>query len=609
MTGSIRNRGTLSCLVFVGLGWLGASAQHELKLPIQPVRYVVSLAKASEHLVSVKIELPPGPAERNVQLPVWYALYQVRDFSQFVRSLRSSTSSLVIRMVNKSQWRITGAQDGAEIEYDIFADISGPFGSQINSHHAFFNLAEILMYPVDARRSAVEIHFVDIPDGWRVGTTLPISASGFTADSYDELVDAPVEISAFEERDFDQDGGHYRVIVDAVRGDYDMGKILPMLQRIVNSEVSWMEDRPFQTYLFIYHFPREGGGGGMEHAYSTAIDVNAHTLTFDPNALASVTAHEFFHLWNVKRIRPQSLEPPDYTKENYTDALWFSEGVTSTVEDYTLLRAGFLDEHEYLSHLASAITELENRPAHLTQSAEESSLGAWLEKYSYYRAPERSISYYNKGDLLGVLLDLEMRDVSHGTKSLRDLFQWMNSNYAQKNKLFADSQAVLQAAGTITHSDLDTLFGKYVAGSDEIPWNMFFKTVGLQLMSEKVEAADPGFEAVRNFDSPLTVVSVAENGAAERAGLARGDVIIKLNGHDLADSGASGNFEHSMATLRPGETIHIRVRNQNGKRELSWKLDKRKALEFRFENMENLTQQQRVSRTAWLKGESEQSQP
>ncbi len=559
--------------------------------------------------MSVKIELPHGPAERNLQLPVWYALYQVRDFSQYVRSVRSATSSVAIQMVTKSQWRITGAQNGAEMEYDIFADSPGPFGAQLNSHHAFFNLAEILMYPTDARSSPIEIHFTDIPDAWRVGTTLRTSASGFTAGSFDDLVDAPVEIGAFEERDLDEDRGHYRVIVDAVRGDYDMNKILATVQRIVFAEVNWMADRPFQTYLFIYHFPREGGGGGMEHAYGTAIDVNAHTLTFDPNALASVTAHEFFHLWNVKRIRPQSLEPPDYTKENYTDALWFSEGVTSTVEDYTLLRAGFLDEHEYLSHLASAIAELENRPAHLTQSAEESSLDAWLEKYSYYRGPERSISYYNKGDLLGVLLDLEMRDVTHGTKSLRDLFQWMNSNYAQKNKFFADSQGVLQAAGTITHSDIDRLFEKYVAGTDEIPWNMFFKTVGLQLMTEKVETADPGFEAARNFDSPLTVVTVAENGAAERAGLAKGDVLLKLNGRDPSGNGPSGNFEHSMTTLRPGETIHIRVRNQNGERELSWKLDMRKTLEFRFENMDNLTPQQKARRTAWLKGEPEPAQP
>ena len=508
-------------------------------------------------------------------------------------------------MIDKSQWRITGAQTGAQIEYEIYADDPGPFGAQLNSHHAFFNLAEILMYPTDARNSPVDIHFTDIPGTWRIGTALRASANGFTASSYDELVDSPVEISPFEENYFDVGGGHYRVIVDAVRGDYDMNNILPMLQRIVSAETSWMADRPFKTYLFIYHFPRESRGGGMEHAYGTAIDVNAHNLTFDPYAVESVTAHEFFHLWNVKRIRPQSLEPPDYTKDNYTNALWFSEGVTSTVEDYMLLRAGLLDEHEYLSHLASAIAELENRPAHLTQSAEDSSLDAWLEKYSYYRGPERSISYYNKGDLLGVLLDLKIRDASDGTKSLRDLFQWMNSNYAQKNRFFPDSEGVRQAAEVVTNSDLSVFFEKYVAGTDEIPWNDFFKTVGLQLEVDKVQAADPGFMAVRNFDSPLTVISVAENGAAEHAGLAKNDVIMKINGHNPSGNGTSGNFEHSVAALHPGETIHVRIRNQTGERELSWKLDTRNALEFRLEDMQNITLQQKARRAAWLKGESE----
>src|SRR5438445_12370854 len=152
-----------------------------------------------------------------------------------------------------------------------------------------------------------------------------------------------------------------------------------------------MNDRPFDHYMFIYHFPKAGGGGGMEHAYSTMIDSSADRVRGNPLSLADVTAHEFFHLWNVKRIRPQSLEPVDYTKENYTNALWFSEGVTNTVEDYILLRAGLLDENQFLHRLAGQIEELEDRPAHLSQSAEESSLDAWLEKYQPYWSPERSI--------------------------------------------------------------------------------------------------------------------------------------------------------------------------------------------------------------------------
>src|SRR6202030_4232133 len=140
-----------------------------------------------------------------------------------------------------------------------------------------------------------------------------------------------------------------------------------------------MGDLPFDNYMFLYHFPHGPAGGGMEHSYSTAIDVHADVLSQSPEALTSITAHEFFHLWNVKRIRPQTLEPVDYTRENYTRALWFSEGVTSTAEGTIELRAGLLDEKQYLYRLGEQITELERRPAHRTQSAEESSLDAWLE--------------------------------------------------------------------------------------------------------------------------------------------------------------------------------------------------------------------------------------
>ena len=169
--------------------------------------------------------------------------------------------------------------------------------------------------------------------------------------------------------------------------------------------------------------------------------------------MGDLTSHEFFHLWNVKRIRPQSLEPIDYTKENYTRALWFSEGVTTTAGNIIRVRAGLLDEAGDLQTLANEIGELERRPAHLTQSAEESSLDAWLEKYDYYRLPERSISYYNKGYLLGVLLDLKIREASRDTASLRDVFLWMNQN-ARKGQLFPDSEGVSSAAEVVSHADM-----------------------------------------------------------------------------------------------------------------------------------------------------------
>ena len=564
-------------------------------------RYTVSLTNPAEHLLTVKIELPAGPDQTDLQLPVWYALYQVRDFSQYVREVHATNGSpLSIHKLNSSRWRIGGAGDGAQVEYEVFANDPGPFGAELNSHHAFFNLAEVLMYPTDAH-GPLEIHFANVPSGWLIATALSPLANGYAARNYDELVDSPVEIGKFQENDFDEGGGHYRAIVDAVPGDYEMSDIVSTLRGIVEAETSWMNDRPFSTYVFFYHFPRDTrGAGGMEHANGTAIGINSQVLARNPQALAEITAHEFFHLWNVKRIRPQSLEPVDYARENYSDALWFSEGVTSTVENYALLRAGLLDEQSYFERLGKAITELEHRPAHLTQSAEESSIDTWLEKYPNYNSPERSISYYNKGELLGVMLDLKLRDATGGAKSLRDLFQWMNANYSQKGHCFEDSEGVRRAAETISNADLKMFFDKYVSGTGEIPWNEYFDTVGLQLVTQKVEVAEAGFVAARNFDSSLTVASVQENSRAKKAGLKEGDIILKVNGEV-----ARQNLDQSITALHSGDKLKIRVQNRDGEREMSWKLDGREESQFRLQDLPAITPEQRARRAAWLKGESE----
>ena len=566
------------------------------------VRYTVSLANLREHRVEVTIEIPPGRSERELQLPVWNALYQVRDFSQYMNWIRAATrggQALVITQLTKSRWKITGTEGGARAGYEMFSDDPGPYGAQLNSHHAFFNLAEILCYLEGERGSPADLEFRDVPAGWKVATPLDQRGRVFSADNYDQLVDSPVEIGAFEEKDFQQACGEYRVLVDAERAQAILDTIVPPIQRIVSTETNWMNDCPFERYMFIYHFGESPGGGGMEHAYSTAITLAARDLSENFDDFTRVTAHEFFHLWNVKRIRPQSLEPIDYTKENYTPALWFSEGVDTTVAEYVRLRAGFVDEPHYLEYLSRSITELESRPAHLTQSAEQSSLDAWLERYPYYNLPARSISYYNKGELLGVLLDLKMRESTNDQVSLRELFRWMNEHYAKQGKFFADSDGVRQAAEALTHSSFGDFFHKEVSGVDEIPWNDFFKRVGLHLVTSEVISADAGFQAARNFDQPFTVVEIQPGSNADLAGLKLGDLILEVNGEPPAR-----DLERTLEQLAPGELLHLRVRRDGSVRELEWKLDSRKRLVFRLQDVPDLTSEQRSRRAAWLFGDA-----
>jgi len=567
--------------------------------------YTVALTSPEQHLVEVQIILPAGAAQRELQLPVWNALYQVRDFAQYINWVRAKDRSgkpLAVRELDKSRWQIQGAVTGAIVEYQIYVDSPGPFGAQFNPHHAFLNLAQILMYPVDARSAPLTVRFAQIPDDWHIATPLTRSEGGeFSAANYDRLVDSPVEIGNFEESDFDEAGAHFRVIVDADPTDYDMAKLVAALHKITAAATSWMNDRPFDTYMFLYHFPRGPAGGGMEHACATAIDLNADVLKQSLYPFTSVTSHEFFHLWNVKRIRPQTLEPIDYTKENYTRALWFSEGVTSTAEGIIQLRAGLIDEKQYLTGLGEGITELERRPAHLTQSAEESSLDAWLESNGYYRRPERSISYYNKGELLGVMLDLAVRDASHGAASLREVLEWMNANYAKQGRFFNDSEGVREAAEAVTHADLSSFFTKYVAGTEEIPWNDFFRSVGLRVDALAKTVPDAGFIASRNFDGPMSVAAVTSGSDAEHAGLQVGDTIVEMQGKPVGQES-----RQELARLNPGDTLTVKVRSRRGnERELKWKIGSRQEISYVIKDLDQVTAEQRARRAAWLKGEAQ----
>ncbi|MBZ5646866.1 MAG: PDZ domain-containing protein [Acidobacteriia bacterium] len=575
-----------------------------------PVDYYVSLAKMRDRLVHVRIHVAGTSAEREVQLPVWNALYQVRDFAQYVRRVTAKDATgreLPVRKLDKTTWRIYHAESGAEIEYDILADQPGPYGSQLNSEHGFFNLAELLMYPTDARDSLMTVTFTDLPRDWDVATVLPSLNPGeaarlgrFSARNYDRLVDAPVEMGRFAAIEFEDGGARYHIAVHADPADYDMNAVRETVRKTVASEVAWMNDRPFGDFLFIYHFPRNTGGGGMEHAYSTAIDVPADRLRDDPYALPSVTAHEFFHLWNVKRIRPKSLEPIDYLHENFTTALWFSEGFTNTVADYTMLRTGAWSEQQFLTALSREIYRLESRPAARIQSAEESSLDTWFDKYPQYRTAERSIDYYNKGEILGILLDLAMRDATQGGKSLRELFQWMEKNYFYEARYFDDTAGVRYAVEKVTGKDFGWFFENYVSGVTPIPYDEFFRSVGLRLDHRKAVFPDPGFVSVKNFDQPPAVYVVSPGADAERAGLVPGDIIVEINGKP-----ATIDVESAIANMRPGDILRLKIKGRRGTRDVKIKLGGREEQNFAIVESPSVTPAQQARRAAWLRGESQ----
>ena len=577
----------------------------------EPTEYFVSLADSANHLAHVSVRLREGSGARVLEMPVWNALYQVRNFAANIENVRAQDAAgaaVAIDNVKTSEWQITVPPGCLVVNYDIYLNSPGPFGTTLNEDHGFFNWAMVLMYSPAYRAEASSVRFLDVPTTWELrdvhvfGAAAPgkVDHAVGIARNYDELVDSPVEVGTFQQSSFQQDGGTYYVVVHGNPADYDMAKLDTVLKQITHAEVDWMQDRPFDEYTFLYHFPHGPAGGGMEHAYGTAIDVNADRLRGDLLPLAEVTAHEFFHLWNVKRIRPQSLEPINYQAEMDTRALWFSEGVTSTVGDLMMVRSGLFDERQYLAQISGEITELQRRPAHTWQSVEGSSLDAWFEGIAAYRSPERSISYYNKGEIDGILLDLRIRELTNGTKSLRDLFHLMNDQYAKQHRFFPDSAGVEQAAESITGQSFGEFFGDYVAGVKEIPYDEFFQFVGLQVVPLTTRVATAGFTSAANLGGQPEVARVDPNSDAQRQGILPGDRVTAVNG-----APAQAYLDEELSRLAPGTVIHLQLENRRGKREVELRLGVRQEQSYEVRDLPAVTAAQREHRAAWIHGEDE----
>ncbi len=506
-------------------------------------------------------------------MPAWNALYQIRDFAYRLRDLRAVAPAsadlpehpIAIFPINQQLWQIGPPRGALQpdnpplqiVRYSIAWDDPGPFNSQLNAHHAFMNLAEILMYVSGRRREDTEVLFENIPANWKIAAQLPEGpyAASFRADSYDALVDAPFEAGKFEDFTFENQGAHFRVVVDG--SEWNKGRLEDFLRRITRYELNLMEGPPFKDYTFFFHIGNytDVGGGGMEHANSTAI------AAASVESAATVAAHEFFHAWNVKRIRPQTLEPVDYSKEQYTRALWFAEGVTSTYGAYTLERTELWTKSQFYQDLAAQISELQSRPAHQWQSVEESSLDAWLEKYDDYNAPDRSISYYNKGQIVGLLLDLAIRDATDNHKSLDDVLRAMNTAYAKAGKFYDDSAGVRRTVEEVSGKSFEDFFRRFVSGADEIPYDEFLSAAGWQLKVEGSQTADLGFWPGADSGKGIGVSEVEPGSAAEAAGLRDGDFIVpphdKSKSRDFAGIFAAPSlrgrpFESSRPPRHPG---------------------------------------------------------
>jgi predicted metalloprotease with PDZ domain len=454
----------------------------------EPIQYVLDLRQPASHRLEVVMTVAGASPSTEFQFPAWNNLYQIRDFARNIEELTADCdgSKEQLARVDLNTWR-SEAKPCAELSlrYAVYVAGSPPFSSALDTQHAFLNFATLLFYLPKERGRGAHVKFL-IPAEWKVASLLEEDADGFLAPNYDVLADSPTEIGQFQEYTFTQDGATYRVVVHADLEDYSPDRLLASLRKITATETALMRDVPFSRYTFILHFPREEGGGGMEHRNGTAISVRAGQLREHWENLEDVAAHEFFHLWNVKRIRPQGLEPIDYVHGNDTRDLWFCEGVTSTYGALALLRAGLISRQTFYDRLGRAMTTLESRPARFFQSAEESGLEAWYEKYNDYHRPERSISYYNKGELLGFLLDLALRHATANAAGLDDVMRRLNEDFARHGRYYTEEdlrRVMAQLAPGF--SGLEAFFGDYVRGTRELDYATYLGYAGLEPETER----------------------------------------------------------------------------------------------------------------------------
>jgi predicted metalloprotease with PDZ domain len=582
------------------------------------ISFNVSMPEPHTHLLRVSMrvraagarQLPPSVS---LVMPVWTpGSYLVREYARHVQDFAAREAggagrALAWRKTNKNTWRVeTGGAREFEAEYAVYSNELSVRTNELNDRRAFWNNAALLMYP-EGHLAAPSTVRVSAPAGWKIASALPNAAGrpdAFRAENFDALYDAPFLVSDFKTVQFDVRGVAHRIVLDG-EGNYDAEALRRDFKKIVEANVALMGDVPYPQYTF-FLLTAAARGGGLEHANSTAII--AQRFGFRPESayrqILATVAHEHFHAWNVKRIRPDALGPFDYTAENYTRLLWVAEGVTSYYDNLILRRAGLTSDRDYLTTLAGAIRTLQNTPGRFERSLEESSFDAWIKQY---RPDENQInstvSYYEKGEIVSLLLDLEIRRRSSGARSLDDVMRRLHAEFGRRGRNFTpeDFQRACEwAAG----SALEEFFRRYVRGRDELDYNAALAAVGLRLETVAGGAQQPPAQPRPHFGANLRqegdrllVTNVPAGTPAYDQGVYAGDQIVAVGGFRAA---TLENFNARVSERKPGEELHLTLFRGDELRTVSVKLGARAEENYRIVPVKDPTPEQTKLYESWL---------
>ena len=534
------------------------------------ISYRVEARDPNSHLFHVTLTVAHPAAEQRVSLPVWIpGSYLVREFARHVSALSAvqGTRELALRQLDKATWVASCSGRGAlVVQYAVYAFDTSVRAAFLDASRGFFNGTGIFLRVEGAEEMPHRVDLRKLPAGWQVGTALPavkVDAAGrgtYEAANYDELVDHPVELGRFWRGRFDARGVPHEYIVAGALPDFDGARLLADAKRICEAQIEFWHAKkkpPFARYVFLHNLV-EDGHGGLEHRASTALISPRRDMpqlgrrdTSDGYVnLLGLISHEYFHTWNVKRLRPAEFARYDYTQENYTELLWFFEGFTSYYDDAFLLRSGLIDTGRYLKLVARTIGGVLALPGRKVQSVAQSSFDTWVK---YYRADENTlnstISYYTKGSLVALALDLTLRAESKGTLDdvMRALWAASGGGPIDEAQIAA---ALRQVGGRSYRKEL----AAWVHGTDDLPLQALLERFGVDWVTDAPTLAQR--VGVRVSESALTGVKVNQvlrGGAAERAGFSPGDELLAVAGWRVR------RLEDALRVVKAGEAASTLV--------------------------------------------------
>ena len=591
---------TINSLVLVtlllGINLIGFGAS-----PV--IRHEISMTAPHTHYFQVKTTVDLNQSHWNksyidFKMATWTpGSYLIREFARNVESLSTvkNGSLIPVEKINKNTWRVhlSKGQKQVTISYDVYAFELSVRTSFLDDTHGYINPASVLLYVHELAQQAQSVQINPHKSFQRISTALKQTASQtYEAKNLDELIDSPIEIGNHQVFQF-KVGNIPHQIAFYGQAKVDTTKFIADVKKMCEEAARVIGQHPCDHYLFIIHNLQKGSGG-LEHLYSTTCQVarTAYETENGYHGILGLLSHEYFHLWNVKRIRPMALGPFDYENENYTHNLWLSEGMTSYYGALILQRSGQTTTDAYLKGVADEITSVENTPGSKVESAASASWDAWIK---YYRPNENSrnstVSYYSKGSVLGTVLNLWIIKQSNGKANLDDVFKYLYQNYYVKHQRGFSDAELENAFSFVAGTSAKTIFQQLVYGTVIPDYAGLLREVGYEWTDVNQGKTIPylGFTVTAG-----KISTVLKGSTAYDHGLNVGDEVLKVN---------SDTFESVDKTLKDknvGDTILFTVRRDGLERTLAIPVGKSNLSAFKISSMTDLTESQKALRLKWL---------